>query len=143
MGVLYGATLLWGVIGTGMALLMIGAESALDVWWEYASIFSGGMLGLFLLGLISRAKNPAAIAGVICGVLVILWMSVSPDWSGDLAPLRSPFHSFLVIVIGTLVILLVGMLVSRLRRGGPQGGKKQEQPQTLSDQTKPSDHVEA
>lgn len=116
MRVLYGATLLWGVVGTGMALLMIGAESALDLWWEYASIFSGGMLGLFLLGLISRAGNPAAVAGVICGILVILWMSISRDWSGALAPFSSPFHSFLVIVIGTLVILLVGILVSRVRR---------------------------
>lgn len=143
MAVLYGATFLWGVIGTGMALLMIGAESALDVWWEYASIFSGGMLGLFLLGLISRAKNPAAIAGVICGVLVILWMSISPDWSGALAPFRSPLHSFLVIVIGTLVILLVGIVVSRLRRGGPQGGQQHtQQPQTPSGQAKPSGEVE-
>lgn len=117
MLVLYGATLVWGIIGTGMALLMIGAQSALDTWWEYASIFSGGMLGLFLLGLISRAKNPAAITGVACGILVILWMSVSKSWSGDLAALSSPFHNFLVIVFGTLVILLVGILVSKFKRG--------------------------
>jgi hypothetical protein len=71
-------------------------------------------------------------------------MSVSPDWSGELAPFRSPFHSFLVIVIGTLVILLVGILVSRLRRGGPHGGQQHKQrSQTPSGQTKPSDHVEA
>lgn len=116
MRVLYGATFLWGVVGTGMALLMIGAQSALDVWWEYASIFSGGMLGLFLLGLVSRAKNPAAITGVVCGVLVILWMSVSKGWDGQWAPLSSPFHTFLVTVIGTLVILLVGILTGRMRR---------------------------
>ena len=116
MRVLYGATFIWGVVGTSMALLMIGAQSALDVWWEYASIFSGGMLGLFLLGLISRAKNPAAVTGVVAGILVILWMSVSRSWEGELAPFSSPFHSFLVIVIGTLVILLVGIVVSRTRR---------------------------
>ncbi|MCW9705287.1 sodium:solute symporter [Fodinibius salsisoli] len=116
MRVLYTATLVWGIIGTGMALLMIGAQSALDIWWEYASIFSGGMLGLFLLGLISRARNPAAITGVCCGMLVILWMSVSKSWTGNLAAFSSPFHTFLVIVIGTLVILLVGIFVSRMRR---------------------------
>jgi SSS family solute:Na+ symporter len=112
MRVLYGATLLWGVIGTGMALAMIGAESALDTWWEYASIFSGGMLGLFLLGLISRAENPAAVTGVSCGVLIILWMSVSTGWG----TFSSPFHNFLAIVFGTLAILLVGILVSRFRK---------------------------
>src|SRR5699024_32395 len=116
MGVLYAATLVWGIVGTGMAVLMIGAQSALDIWWEYASIFSGGMLGLFLLGLVSRARNPAAITGVICGILVILWMSVSGSWSGKFAAFSSPFHTFLVIVIGTLVILLVGLLVSQIRR---------------------------
>jgi len=116
MRVLHGATLIWGIIGTGMALLMIGAQSALDIWWEYASIFSGGMLGLFLLGLISRAQNPAAITGVISGVLVIFWMTVSKNWSGAWAAFRSPFHTFFVIVIGTLVILLVGLLVSRFRK---------------------------
>lgn len=116
MTVLYSATFVWGVVGTGMALLMIGAESALDVWWEYASIFSGGMLGLFLLGLASRAKNPAAVTGVVCGVLVILWISVSPGWSGAAAAFSSPFHSFLAIVLGTGTILLVGIAVSQARR---------------------------
>lgn len=116
MAVLYGATFLWGTIGTGMALLMIGAKSALDVWWEYASVFSGGMLGLFLLGLVSRARNPAAVTGVICGVVLILWMSMSKSWSGDFAAFSSPFHSFLAIVFGTLTILLVGILVSKGRR---------------------------
>ena len=34
------------------------------------------MLGLFLLGLISRrAGNPAAVTAVLAGVLVILWMT--------------------------------------------------------------------
>jgi SSS family solute:Na+ symporter len=115
MLVLYLSTLLWGVLGTGVALAMIRAESALDVWWEMASIFSGGMLGLFLLGLISRrAKNPAALTGVTVGILVIVWMSLSPRWGWLPESLRSPLHSFMIIVVGTLSILLVGLAVSRL-----------------------------
>jgi len=114
MWVLYAATLAFGVAGTAMALVMIRVKSALDAWWELAGIFSGGMLGLFLLGLISRrANNAGATTGVAVGVLVILWMSLSPRLQGDLAWLRSPFHNFLVTVIGTLAILLVGLLVSR------------------------------
>ncbi|HKJ66463.1 MAG TPA: sodium:solute symporter, partial [bacterium] len=117
MRVLYGATLVWGMLGTGIALAMINVRSALDAWWQLAGIFSGGMLGLFLLGLISRkAKNPAAVTGVIIGILVILWMTLSPTWTGTLRAFRSPFHSFMIIVIGTLTILLVGMAVSRLKR---------------------------
>lgn len=116
MAALYISTVVWGALGTGVALLMIRIQSALDAWWTLASIFSGGMVGLFLLGMISRrAGNPAAVTGVILGVLTIVWMTLSPTdrWPESLASLRSPFHQFMVIVVGTLVILLVGLLVSR------------------------------
>jgi SSS family solute:Na+ symporter len=110
MMVLRVATLGFGLAGTLVALAMIQVKSALDVWWELASIFSGGMLGLFLLGMISRhAKNAAAATGVGVGVLVIIWMSISPKLSDEWAAGRSPFNNFMVIVIGTLTILLVGL----------------------------------
>jgi len=113
MTVLRLATLGFGIAGTLVAIAMIQVKSALDAWWELASIFSGGMLGLFLLGLISRhAKNAAAATGVAAGVMAILWMSLSPKLSDQWAAWRSPFHNFMVIVIGTLVILLVGLLLS-------------------------------
>ena len=116
MRVLYAATLLWGVLGTSVAVAMIGVKSVLDTWWKLSGIFAGGMLGLFLLGLIGRrARNHEAITAVIVGILVILWMTVSPSWS-DLPPfLRSPFHGFMITAIGTLTILFVGMLISRVR----------------------------
>ena len=118
MRVLWATSLVVGLAGTGMALAMMRIKSALDAWWELAGIFSGGMLGLFLLGLVSkRAKNPAALTGVIIGLLVIVWMTLSPKaiWPESLAALRSPFHTFMIIVIGTLTILLVGLLVSAVR----------------------------
>lgn len=108
------ATLGFGLAGTAMAVLMIQVKNVLDAWWSLAGIFSGGMLGLFLLGMISRAKNVVAAISVVIGVLVILWMSLSPKLSDEWAWLRSPFHSFLTIVLGTLTILLCGLLLSRL-----------------------------
>lgn len=118
MLVLYAATLGLGAAGTGTALAMIRVRSALDAWWQLAGIFSGGMLGLFLLGLIARrAGNFAAAAGVVAGVLMILWMTFSPTWTGPLEPLRSPFHSFMIIVLGTVTILGLGSLLGQL---GPQ-----------------------
>jgi SSS family solute:Na+ symporter len=105
-----------GTLGTLAALAMLQVQSALDAWWQLASIFSGGMLGLFLLGLISRrARNPEAITGVILGLMVILYMTFSPALTGSMAKYRSPFHSFLIVVMGTLVILLVGLILSRFR----------------------------
>ncbi len=113
MKVLRIATVLWGIVGTAVALLMIGAASVLDIWWKLSGLFAGGMLGLFLLGLISRkANNAAAITGVITGVLILIWVALSPE-SALPKNLQSPFHANMAIVIGTLSIFLVGLLVSR------------------------------
>jgi SSS family solute:Na+ symporter len=74
------------------------------------------MLGLFLLGIISRrARNPEAVTGVLLGFLVIVYMTFSPGWTGAWERFRSPFHTFLVVVMGTLTILLIGLLLSRFR----------------------------
>lgn len=185
MTVLYATTLLWGALGTGVAVALAGLPgNVLDIWWDLSSIFSGGILGLFLLGMVSRVRNPAAVTGVLVGAVVIAWTVFSPVWGQlpgavdveqgspevvargidfgahlqrddtveiqkkaykvasitddgrkltlvkpfDLAsakkiaitkpncwtPYRSPFHSFLVVVIGTLTILLVGLLAGKL-----------------------------
>lgn len=65
----------WHISG----ISFLNVESALDAWWALSSIFSGGMLGLFLLGYVTRkARNVDAVLGVICGVIVVVWMSLSP-----------------------------------------------------------------
>lgn len=114
---LHVSTVVFGVIGLCTGLAMIGAKSLLDIWWELSGIFAGGMLGLFLLGLISRtAKNTEAITAVIIGILVILWMTFSAKISDEYAFLRNPLHKNMTIVVGTLTIFLVGMLLGKFRR---------------------------
>ncbi len=77
--ILYSSSLIFSIIGILIAIAMINVKSALDVWWKLASIFSGGMLGLFLLGYFSKkVTQMSAIIGVVAGVLVIGWMSLSP-----------------------------------------------------------------
>ncbi|MEX2175877.1 MAG: sodium:solute symporter, partial [Pirellulaceae bacterium] len=106
------STLAMGALGTGAGLAMLSARSALDVWWQLAGILSGGILGLFLLGLISpRVRSGAALAGVAAGVVLILWMTFSPSptlWPWPI--LRSPFHGLLTLVFGTVTVLLVGLV---------------------------------
>jgi SSS family solute:Na+ symporter len=130
MYMLYGATVVWGILGTGVALLLVRVTSALDAWWTMSGVFGGGMLGLFLLGMISRkAANPAAVAGVCLGVAVIGWMTLSKYFMGRWAVLRSPFHAFLIPVMGTLTILLAGLLISRFTgsREGTSSSKLADQ----------------
>ncbi|MFA5814432.1 MAG: sodium:solute symporter [Bacteroidales bacterium] len=117
MKILYSSSLIFGALGIFVALALVGVESVLDAWWGLASIFSGGMLGLFLLGYLSkRVRNIDAVIGVIVGVLVIIWMSLSPIYfaEGDLLAFRSPFHSNLTIVFGTLAIFLFGFVLMKL-----------------------------
>ncbi len=122
MAVLYIATLVIGAIGTAAAVAMIGAKSVLDTWWLLSSIFAGGVLGLFLLGMVARrAARPAAATAVLIGLLVIGWMS-APQLMEVPARLRNPLHVNMTIVIGTLVIFLVGLLATQMQRMPVESG---------------------
>jgi SSS family solute:Na+ symporter len=126
MRVLRASTVGVGVLGTGIALVLAlsGAqESALDVWWKLSGIFIGALLGLFLLGFLSRAvRSPAAVIGAACGAAVIAWMTFTPGWGLLPAALRSPFHPFLISVFGATTIVLAGFLAGLgLNRARPAG----------------------
>ena len=117
MKVLYGSSMVVGSLGVIIALSLVGVKSVLDAWWMLASIFSGGTLGLFLLGYLSKsARNIDAFIGVILGVLIIIWMSLSPIYftEGNLMAFRSPFHEDLTVVFGTVAITLVGFFLAKL-----------------------------
>ncbi|MBE0536973.1 MAG: sodium:solute symporter [Phycisphaerae bacterium] len=121
MRALYASTVLWGILGTGVALFLTRtSENILDVWWLLAGILGGGMLGLFLLGMISRrANNSIALTAVLLGLIVLGWMSLSARIPGCPEALQSPFHGFLVPVFGTLTILLAGLLLCVILRPPP------------------------
>lgn len=99
------ASCLLGVVGIVVAIAMLSVESIIDAWWKLSSIFSGGMLGLFLLGCISRKINRiAAFVGCMAGVVVI----------GAISFGVIPMHEYLAIVVGTTVIFLTGFLITVL-----------------------------
>jgi SSS family solute:Na+ symporter len=114
--VLHVATVIFGLIGLCTGLAMIGAKSLLDIWWELSGIFAGGMLGLFLLGLISRqTKNAEALTATIIGIIVILWMTFSDSFSTQYQFLKSPLHKNMIIVVGTLTIFLAGLILTKFK----------------------------
>ena len=111
MRVLYLSSLTISLLGMAVAIAMINVKSALDAWWKLASIFSGGMLGLFLLAAFTKiTRSVPAIIGVVAGVLVICWLSFAALTNQGTN--GAHLHSFLTIVCSTLTIFLVGFLLS-------------------------------
>ena len=104
MVVLYVASAAVGALGVLVGILMMQIDGVLDAWWKLASIFSGGMLGLFLLGLVSHTiRRENVVIAVAVGLAVIAWMSF-----------LAPLHTYLTIVLGTMAIFLTGFVLSKI-----------------------------
>jgi SSS family solute:Na+ symporter len=100
-----------GMLGACVAIAMLSVESIIDAWWTLSSIFSGGMLGLFLLGCIPQKINRlAAFLGCVAGIIVIAWISLAELW--HLPGIH--LHPYLAIVLGTTTIFLIGFLMTYL-----------------------------
>jgi len=113
------ATVGWGILCIFVALAMINAQTILDVWWKLAGVFSAPILGLFLLGFISRrvTSGPAAFA-LVLGVIVILWAELSPTgyWPEQWSAIKNPYNDLLTVVLGTLVIVVTGLVGQMIKR---------------------------
>ncbi|MEO8766605.1 MAG: sodium:solute symporter [Ginsengibacter sp.] len=116
LSILYLTTFIFGVMGMMSGIAMIGRGSILDIWWILSGIFAAGMLGLFLLGIISRhAGNVEALIATIIGIIVIVWMALPQLIPEKYASLRSTIDKNLIIVIGTLTIFFTGVLITKVR----------------------------
>ncbi len=116
MRLLHLSTIIFGIAGMICGIAMIGVKSILDIWWQLSGIFAGGMLGLFLLGLISKqTENIEALCATIIGIMVIIWASLSYLLPEEYAFLKNPLHANMVIVIGTLTIFLTGTLFTKIK----------------------------
>ena len=108
--VLRAATLFLGIASIGIALLVIGVESALSTWWLLQGVLSGGMLGLFLLGCASKCVSSLQAAVATCiGIAVVAWTVF----------FQSSFHPNLSIVFGTVSLIVAGFLFSLIAGGNP------------------------
>ena len=74
-------------------------------WLAY---FAGPMLALFLLGMLTKVTESAALIGVAAGgllVLVLAWYRTS-----------LPFHRLWLCPISCIAAMLTGLAAARLRR---------------------------
>lgn len=96
------ATVAWGVVLFGVGLVARFWGSVLEAGLTIASVLYGGLLGVFLLGLLTkRVGEGAAMAGMVAGFLVMLFVK---------AETRIAFTWY--VLIGTSVTFAVGWLTS-------------------------------
>ena len=100
------ATLFLGFASIAIAFAVIGVESALSTWWMLQSVLSGGMLGLFLLGCVSkRVSKGQAVVATVLGVITVAWVLFG----------QTALHPNLSIVLGTVVLFASGLGLSFCR----------------------------
>ena len=101
-------TVVLAVVSIGIALAVIWSTTdmtILSAWWLIQGVFSGGMLGLFLLSLVSKRSNgTAAAVATALAFLTLLYITFGQKvW-----PLPVFLHTNLSIVLGTLVLVVGG-----------------------------------
>jgi SSS family solute:Na+ symporter len=110
------ATLAWGIASILVAFAMTRVSNVLDAWFQMSGLLSGGVLGLFLLGLFSkRADSTAALIAVSLG-LIVLFVLGMPQIIELPAAMRLQVHTSLAIVFGTLTIFFTGVIISAMQR---------------------------
>ena len=96
------ATVAWGVILAGVALLARNWGGVLQAGLSIASIIYGSLLGVFLLGLLTRRVGEvAAMCGMVAGLAVMLYVRFA-----------TPIAFTWYVLIGTSMTFITGLIVS-------------------------------
>ncbi len=106
-------TIIWGFFGTITGLAMTQIQTALETGWQLGGIAGGGVIGLFLLGImLKRAKRWHAITAVVASVLSITWATAARNLPESLSRLECNWNTRMIGVIGTITLLVVGFVLS-------------------------------
>ncbi len=96
------ATIVWALVLFGLALVSRRGGRVVEVGLSIASVAYGALLGVFLLGMLTRRANQrGAIVGMACGLAaeIYVWTATRVPWTW-------------YVVIGTAVTFLVGYAAS-------------------------------
>jgi SSS family solute:Na+ symporter len=100
------ATILWGAVLLTIAIVARRSKSVLEAGLSIGSIPAGALLGIFLLGVLTRKpRERAAMAGVVAGLAVILYVVLET---------RIAFTWY--VLIGTVVTFVVALAASLFER---------------------------
>jgi len=110
-------TVVWGVLGTGAALLMIRAKSILDVWWQISGIFGGALLGLFLLAFMKvRLRLWQGIVSIGVSIIAISWGTFARDLPASWQWAQCNLDSIIVGAVGTAAMMAAAGLFALMNK---------------------------
>ena len=114
---LRGATILWGVVGTGFGILMIRAGSALNVWWQISGIFGGGILGLFLLSLLRvHLRLWQGMVSIGVSIAVISWGTFARELPESWRWAQCSLDRIIIGAAGTGALMIVAYIFGLTNR---------------------------
>lgn len=105
-----GATVFWGIVLFALAILtQRGGQRVLELGLSIASVPYGGLLGVFLLGVLTkRATQTGALIGMAVGIAVNLFLYLGPRFGWMTTPVAFTWY----VTIGTTLTFVIGYLVS-------------------------------
>jgi SSS family solute:Na+ symporter len=110
-------TVIWGLLGVGFAVLMIRAESALDVWWQISGIFGGGILGLFILSLLQvRLRLWQGLVSIAVSIAVISWGTFARNLPESWQWAQCNLDEIIIGAVGTAALMIIACLFGLLNR---------------------------
>jgi solute:Na+ symporter, SSS family len=108
-------------VAIGMLYLYIGNEGVLGIVFTIYAIFSGGIVGIFLLGFLSsRANRQGVNIGIIVCILFTAWAFLTSTPIGvhekklllDLGDYNFKHHPLMLGVYSHLIVIVVGYIAS-------------------------------
>ncbi len=122
------STVVWALVLFGVAVYSVfagGKGHVVEVGLSIASVAYGALLGVFLLGTLTRSATQwGAIVGMVCGFALnlVLWLYAAPITVG---PITIPHVAFTwYVLIGSIVTFGVGAVASALLPGAKKGQGK-------------------
>ena len=90
-------------------------KTALETGWQLGGIAGGGVIGLFLLGIMFKsAQRWQAVVAVIASVVAIAWATFARHLPESWSWLECTWHTRMIGVIGTITLLVIGIMLSLL-----------------------------
>jgi SSS family solute:Na+ symporter len=110
-------TIVWGALGTVFAILMIRAESILDVWWQISGIFGGGVLGMFILGLLKvRLHLWQGLVSIGVSLVIISWGTFARNLPESWKWAECNLDVVIVGAVGTAALMIVALIFGFMNR---------------------------